>query len=212
MTVIVPAPPPALPRPNFERLPIGFELHSVHQTIYAGNGFNPCGGDPTRFAPILDASGSCVPSLYAGQDLESAIYETIFHDVPTKALFKAVPQQAVTIRSHSVLFTTRELMLVQMRRPDLKRWNVEHDEVVSAPASKYLETARWAEAIHRQFPQAQGMAWTSNQCDPSSAYLLFGDRVQPSDLLVAYSRPGTDESFIADVRTAGLRADITLSE
>jgi len=38
--------------------------------------------EPTRFAPINDEDGQCVPSLYAAGTLEAAVYETISYHPP----------------------------------------------------------------------------------------------------------------------------------
>ena len=45
----------------------------------------------------------------------------------------------------------------------------------SAPID-YLDTARWAEAIHRQFADVDGLLWMSRQRDRDEAVMLFGDR------------------------------------
>ena len=57
-------------------------VERVHQRTRDAARFNPCHGARTRFAPIRDEDGSCVPSFYGADTLEAAIYETVFHDVP----------------------------------------------------------------------------------------------------------------------------------
>ncbi|MCG8505594.1 MAG: RES domain-containing protein [Sphingomonadales bacterium] len=206
------APSANLAPPTYETLQAGSPLHRVHLTAYGGTSFNPCAGQPTRFAPIVDANGSCVPSLYAGSSLDSVIYETIFHDVPARAAFKTVRRQEVLIRSHAELQTGRRFTLVSLRQPDLKRWRIGRSQLIASGPKLYPKTARWAEAIHHRFPKADGLVWTSNQCDPDSAYLFFGDRVAPADFVLAASRNGaTDKSFLADVRQAGRRAGIVIT-
>jgi hypothetical protein len=208
----VPAPPADLPQPNRALLPAGRVLHRVHRSDFTGASFNPCQGRPTRFAPIRSADGACVPSLYAGSSLDAAIFETVFHDIPARARLKTVPKQDVLARGHSVLVAERDLALVELRAPDLKKWGLEHGELVSAPAAHYALTARWAEAIHRRFDDVDGLVWTSNQCDPASAFLLFGDRVDDAAFTVVSTRNGAeDDSLLADVRQAGLRAGIVIT-
>ena len=211
MSGVVPAPPDALREPNTTVLRAGSTLDRVHLTEFGGAAFNPCRGRPTRFAPIFDGDGACVPSLYAGSSLDSAIYETIFHDVPATALFKTVPRQDVTARSHSVIETTRDVLLVSLRAPDLKKWGLSRAQLVSAPASDYAQTVLWAQAIHHRFPAVHGLVWTSNQCDPDSAFLFFGDRAPAAFRVVSTRHGHSDPSFIADVRAAGSRADIVIT-
>lgn len=72
--------------------------------------------------------------------------------------------------------------------PLLETWpagrtiHVIHDEatkaelIASAPID-YLDAARWAEAIHRQQSDVDGLVRMSRQRDPDQALMLFGDRV-----------------------------------
>jgi hypothetical protein len=63
----------------------------------------------------------------------------------------------------------------------LTKCSAEHDAV----------TRRWAAAIRRWVPEAQGLVWRSFRDEDRYAYLLFGDRVG-ADTLVARS------SLVAD--------------
>ncbi|MGP9819765.1 RES family NAD+ phosphorylase [Salinarimonas sp. NSM] len=207
----VPSPPADLRAPNTSTLPAGSRLHRIHDSRFGGAAFNPCLGRPTRFAPIVDAQGRCVPSLYAATSREAAIFETVFHDVPIAAPFKTVRLADVLTRSHSLLATRRPLVLAELRAPDLVKWGMSHRELVSAPASEYERTALWAKALHDHFPRLDGLAWTSNRCDPDSAMLLFGDRVETQALECLATTEAGDEVVLAAVREAGLRAGIVLT-
>ena len=55
------------------------------------------------------------------------------------------------------------------------------EELIASPARAYMKTARWAEALHRQFKDVDGLMWMSRQRDRDRALVLFGDRVR-SDL------------------------------
>ena len=44
-------------------------------------------------------------------------------------------------------------------------------------------TRQWAEQVYAVHPQVQGFLWSSRQDDRALAVLLFGSRVQASDLL-----------------------------
>ena len=52
-------------------------LHRVDDRRFDGNAFNPCRGNRTRFAPIRDPYDRCIPSLYAADTVQAAIYGTI---------------------------------------------------------------------------------------------------------------------------------------
>ena len=121
----------------------GALLERIHDRHYRPNEFNPCNGAPTRFAPIQDLQGDCVPSLYAGDTLESAIYETIFHDIPAEARRKTVPRMLVEGRAHGRLEVLRDLKLASLRGPDLKKWRISRDSLTMTslklyPASRSL--------------------------------------------------------------------------
>ena len=208
----IPTPAAALAAANYFSLRCGTIIHRIHLTTYGATSFNPCAGQATRFAPIHNVNGACVPSVYAGSSLDAAIYETIFHDVPAKATVKTVPKQNVVIRSHAELQVVRQLNLVQLRNPDLLQWHIRRKQLIGSSAKRYAQTAPWAEAIHHQFPKAEGLIWTSNQCDPDDAYIFFGDRVTSTDFKLTRGRNGAkDSSFLADVRSSGQRSNITIT-
>lgn len=210
--MVVPAPPARLTPPNEFVWPAGTALHRLHDPSFDGNGFNPCLGRRTRFAPIHAPDGRCIPSLYAGSTLLAAIFETVFHDIPPNAPLKTVPLRSASARSHSVLHPTRDLVLANLRAPDLKKWGLRPSDLITAPATHYAETARWAAAIHAQYPGIDGLIWTSNQCDPDDAVVIYGDRVMADELAIAESRDGrSDETLLEDIRAAGERAGIFIT-
>ena len=205
-------PPNPISSPNYMILKQGTPIERVHNSTYAANAFNPCKGSPTRFAPIHDTSGACVPSLYAGESFEAAVFETIFHDVIARAKRKTVPQKKITDSAQGRLEVLRDLKLVSLREPDLKAWRIKRNRLISSSPKLYAETAEWAEAIHHQFPNAEGLEWTSNQCDPATSYLFFGDRVDSSDFKIVYTRDGaTDSSFRKEVKDIGKRSRIRIT-
>ncbi len=190
----------------------GAVLERIHNRHFMASSFNPCQGNPTRFAPIQDENGQCVPSLYAGETFEAAVFETMFHDVPATAKRKRVPRKKVEDSAQGRLEVVRNLTLVSLREPDLKRWYIKRSQLIAAAPKHYGSTAKWAEAIHFQFPSAEGLEWTSNQCDPATIYLFFGDRVQSADFNVVYTRDGlVDPSFLHDVMQIGNRSHIRIT-
>jgi len=194
------------------RLRQGILIERVHNSKFVTSEFNPCEGNPTRFAPVHDSSGACVPSLYAGESFEVAVFETIFHDVIASVRRKKVPQKKVNDCSQGRLEVLRDLKLVSLREPGLKAWRINRNQLISSSPKLYAETAEWAEAIHHQFSDAEGLEWTSNQCDPASSYLFFGDRVDSSDFKLVYSRVGaTDPGFRKEIKDIGKRAGIGIT-
>lgn len=208
----IPKPPTPLTGAQYATLPQGSMLHRVHRTTFGAAQFNPGRGGPTRFAPLSDSAGRPVPSLYAASTLRAAIHETIFHDIPARAMIKTVRRNDVQSRTHSELLTVRDLRLVELRSVTLGSWGISRRDLISSCAAQFGQTVLWAEAIHHSFPDADGLVWTSNQCDPDDACLLFGDRVWQSDFRLVRSRDGgRDKSFEVDVRSEGQRRGITLT-
>ena len=208
----LPSPPADLTEPSVEELAAGTLLQRMHLRQFAGNAFNPCRGSPTRFAPIRNRNGDCIPSLYASGTLVAAVYETIFHDVPAAAPRKTVPIIQITERMHSTLRLRRPVRLASLRAPDLRKWGLDREGLLGSLPVAYHRTALWAKAIHDQFANVDGLIWTSIQCDPDNALLLFGDRVPPADIEVVSVRDGSvDRSFWKDVRDAGLRGGIHIT-
>ena len=205
-------PSATLANPNVVALGAGALLHRVHDRNYNANDFNPCKGAPIRFAPIDDPKGNCVPSLYAASTLEAAIHETVFHDIPLTSRRKTVPRTLVQSRAHGRLEVLRDLRVASLRGPDLRRWRISRNSLIATSPKLYPASARWASAIHHQFPNVEGLIWTSNQCDPDTACLFFGDRVASKDFRITHARDGlVDSTFLSDVRHAGRRIGISIA-
>ena len=210
--MVIRNPPSPLTNPQFSVLPRDTELHRVHRTTFRAAEFNPGRGGQTRFAPFNDTNGTLAPSLYASATLPAAIHETIFHDVPANARTKTVRRNEVYVRTHSELRTNRNLQLVELRNVTLGNWGISRRELITSSSALYGQTVLWAEGIHRDVPDADGLVWTSNQCDPDDVCLFFGDRVVESDFTAVLSRDGaTDKSFLKDVRVEGRLRGITLT-
>ena len=201
-----------LAAPGLVILEAGTRLHRIHNRQRRAGNFNPCQGDPTRFAPITAEDGQCVPSLYAGSTFDSVAYETLFHDIPVRAKTRTLPEGVLSDRAHTRLDTDRAITLAALRAPELARWNISRTALIESSLKLYKETAAWAKAIHDQFPDVEGLVWTSNRCDPEDAYLFFGDRVRDVDFRVVSTRDcRTDSSFLTDVRQAGRRSGISIA-
>jgi hypothetical protein len=208
----VPPPPSPFEPINTLNLPAGTALHRIHASTYGGDQFNPCQGGPTRFAPIYDPPGTCIPTIYAAETPEAAVFETVFHDVPANATLKAVALTKVLSRSHSIVEVARPLLLAKLFAPDLKALGVTRQQVTEALPAHYTATAAWAVAFHGTRADIHGLVWTSNQCDPQQAYVLFGDRISSGALSVVSTRnAASDISLVSDIHQFGRRAGITLT-
>jgi hypothetical protein len=181
---------PPSPRldPLIERWPAGKVIHVIHDTAYEPHSFNP-GVDPrgqlrtpTRFAPIRNRNGRVVPYLYGGSTLDCAIFETVFHNVPFDAEDKFVDLDDFAQRGHGQVVPARDLHLVDLSSEGLHRLKVPKEELIASPARDYVDTARWAEAPHRQFKAIDGLTWMSRQHDRDQALMLFGDRLRGAAL------------------------------
>lgn len=179
----VPQPPnPFKFTPNYTTLPKGTELHRIYSGDYSGNAFNPSAKVRNRFSPFWHRGG-VVPVLYAASSRRVAIYETLFHDAHVKgARRKALPVKSLE-RFCGSFFTQRDLTLARLHAPDLAKFGLTMDQLTATNSVYYPQTARWAEALHGNFRGLHGLEWTSYRGAPGVAYVLFGDRVAPVDLL-----------------------------
>jgi hypothetical protein len=63
----------------------GSNIYRIHSMAYGGDEFNPGMKGNARFSPIRRPDGTPIPTLYGGINLQVAIMETLFHDVPHTA-------------------------------------------------------------------------------------------------------------------------------
>src|SRR4051794_23028310 len=206
------APPDPFPAFNTCRVPAGTRLIRLHAPMFQGHEPNPCKGGLTRFAPLFQPGGACLPTLYAAASFECAVFESVFHDVPYTAAEKFVTLGRVTSRAISWLELGADLTLASLHEPDLNKIGLTRADLVDTPSSAYPDTARWAEAFHRAGPELAGLVWTSRRCDPGSGYVCFGGRM-PSGPLKVTSRTeiATSARHFAQIRAFGNRAGITLT-
>jgi hypothetical protein len=193
-------------------------IHVIHDTAFAPESCNP-GTDaagplrkPTRFAPIRDAKGKVVSYLYGGSTLDCAVFETVFHDVPIDAPDKFVDLDFFAARGHGELVPSRDLRLVDLTSEGLHRLKVPKEELITSPSRDYLVTATWAEALHHQFADVDGLVWMSRQRDRDRSVMLFGDRVKG---VLSGTRMGgplsRNDTLRQTILAAGLRAGIDAS-
>jgi hypothetical protein len=208
---MTPAPPSPFPEINREMLPAGSELHRIHATESESNGFNPCTGRPSRFAPLIQPDGTCIPTAYAASTFDCSVHETVFHEIQHDAPRKSIGFHVIAALDYAILQTRRHFVLASLFEPDLNRWGLTRQNLIDTFAADYLQTAQWAIAIHLAAPDIEGLVWTSRRCDPDQAYVLFGDRVRPDDLHVTRRESiAQTNSLLLQVRSFAARADIAI--
>lgn len=205
-----PPPPSPFPASSTYVLKRGTILHRVHDARFGSCAFNPGLGRLSRFAP-LHLPGGPIPTQYVATTFECAVNETIFHDVPLTAPRKTVGADNIKPLAHSVVEPLRDLKLVPLFAPDLARWNISRAELIETEADQYPMTAQWALGIHRARPDVDGLIWTSKRCDPDQSFLLFGDRVDSSDLSALSATPiFTNVAEMSQVIDFAARIEITI--
>lgn len=162
---------------SFTELAEGTVLHRVHQSQYLADQFNPGVRGNARFSPIQDDQGQAIPTLYAGTTLPCALMETVFHDVPHTAGFKSFDKAKLAGQVHSTVRVEADLQLVDLSSVALRKLGVTRKQLIDTEKDQYPATRKWAMALHRQCPQAQGLSWVSRQDDSARAVVLFGDRI-----------------------------------
>ena len=206
-------PPGAGLDPKPVEWPKGKLIHRVHDATFAGASFNPCKGRPTRFAPIADARGACVPSLYGAESFDTAVFESVLRDITPKARVRRIYASHLKRLSYSVLAPVRKLVLVDLTVAGLHSVKVDLEELFGGAQRRYPKTARWAEAFFRQVPWAQGLRWMSKRNNTEQAVVLFGPRIPDGSLVpAADTLPMTHPLAYATVKRIATSVDVTVVE
>lgn len=177
----LPVPPLSLTRVT---LPSGSDLHRIHPLRYAGDAFNSSTAGNARFSPISDAAGKPIPTIYAGSSFNCAAMETVFHDIPFGPGYKSLEISRFAEEGYSGVQTTCDLILVDLRSIPLRKLGIKRDELIDTEKDQYDMTRKWAQAIHAEDQEAQGMLWVSRQDDDSKAFVFFGDRCPANALAI----------------------------
>jgi hypothetical protein len=175
--MIHPVPNP-FPNVNVFAIPAGTILHRLHSRRFGPVDFNPGLGAPTRFAPLINSSGP-VPTAYVAEDLESAIFETILHDV-IPGVNASIDWSRVENVDHSQLRVLNPIKVAPLHTPDLSALGITRAELIDTAPTEYPKTGAWALGLHGAQSHLAGMRWTSRLGDPSWAGILFGDRLDLS--------------------------------
>lgn len=181
-------------------------MHRVHETIYAVDQFNPSPSGNARFSPIHHPSGNVIPTLYAATTPRGALMESVFRDVPYRAGFKNVDPKRLVSRVCSTLQFQVNFQLLGLSKVALRGMGIQPRQLIDTSKEHYPVTRRWAEQVYAAHPQLQGFLWSSRQDDRALAVVLFGSRVQASDLLDGklsrqLIRNGIPEDFVLQLAT-----------
>lgn len=126
-------------------------------------------------------SGTAVPVLYAADSEVGALSETVFRDLPIKGR-KVIARAQLRRRNLSRLVLTRDLKLADLTSHGLARLRLTRKSIVESPSTAYWRTTQLARAIFESPEDFDGLLWVSRQHDTSRAVVLFGGRVDASDI------------------------------
>lgn len=141
------------------------------------NEFNP-GLGRGRFHPLQNRRRDSIPTLYAADEIDGALSETVFRGARGSG---GRIHLADLERQHlSRLVLEKDLLLVNMTGLALRSLGLTRGQLLEAPERLWGTTARWAEALHDAESSAHGLLWISRQCDTAKVVVLFGDRVDTS--------------------------------
>jgi hypothetical protein len=202
--------------PLLHTWPAGQQFHRCYDIDWGAREFYA--GTATRrgrFHPIAPKGAQDpLPVLYGASNVDGALSETVFHDVPVRGT-KHVPYAMLLHRLVVALVPRRDLTLIDLTSPGLRRLELTHRELIDSDPRSYRATAAWAEALHDHPTQPDGLLWVSRQHNTSTALVLFGDRVPLEDITAASDAVpltlGAGEGLTA-VCLAANRASITITD
>lgn len=187
MRIRIPSP---FPPPRILPIVAGTTLHRIHDRQFGSTEFNPGRGARTRFAPLAGApGGAIIPTLYAADSFDCAVYESILHDVPIGPAPTTIGWHRLAPADYSELVLKRPILLAQLNEPDLKRMGTCRSELLDCGPRHYKSTAAWALALISEHEHVQGFCWTSSKDDSATCYILFGNRLSDPEEYFETSNP-----------------------
>lgn len=183
----------------------GTVLFRNHHVDYPGARFNPCLGEPTRFAPLKRPDGKCIPTFYAATSFDASAYETLFRGTPSP--FSGISRQDLDTRGVSRIAPKKNLKLVPLFTPEILGLGLDPQAVFRPSQRVYPRCRRLAEMAWRDNLEAHGVIWTSVRDNSAQAMVLFGDRLDRADFDAIDTRTiATDASLLDALEVAGARA------
>ncbi|MGH3501235.1 MAG: RES family NAD+ phosphorylase [Nocardioidaceae bacterium] len=198
--------PPSPFEPAIATLQAGHLLYRVLSATRTATDFNPGVGPKSRFGFFGDL---VVPILYAAEEEDAAVTETLLHDIPAKG--GMLPYDQYAGKALVRLEVIRDLHVGVLHGTELRRLKVSAVELTASPASTYGSTVTWAEAAHNA--GLDGLVWMSRQCSDTKAYVFFGDscadafRQDPTHARI-FASP-SDQQWLIDL-CAPLHVDVVL--
>ncbi|MRT04156.1 RES family NAD+ phosphorylase [Ewingella americana] len=166
----LPVPKPCLDV-NFTTWPAGRPFHRIHSKKFRATEFN-LGKGNARFSPMSNG----IATLYGAESCAVAVMETFFHDLPTSS--QGAPFDLANLDGlvHSIIKAKTDLYLADLNPRTLRKMGVSRADLLDSSADHYIFTREYSLAIHRQYPDAHGLMWSSKQ-HGGTAMMLFGDRI-----------------------------------
>lgn len=179
-------------------------LHRFYRDGFRAEEFNPGPNGNARFSPIVDAQGESIATIYAGTSFECAAMETVFHDVPQAPGLKTVAKRKLKKHLYSQLLPSSDLTLADLGSTALRKLGVPRLNLIESDKDIYPQTRQWAEAIHAQCADVQGLSWVSRQDDGARAAVLFKDRLPADPLKIV----ATSVEIVTDSNTYAALLDL----
>ena len=191
----LPEPPARKPRgkPVIVTLAVGTQVFRVHRID----------GDPTalnrRARPSREAGGrfdsldGSYGYLYVGDSPATAVAETLCRELPLIGAARLVPWVRVARRAITQLEVAEDLHVLSLHGPDLSQVGAPLS-LTKCGADGYGTTRRWAHALRRWLPRAQGFEYRPRHDEDGLAWVVFTDGAL---------RPGGDPLPLASAQ--GLR-------
>ena len=179
----LPSPPPRKGSPGLRVIEAGswWRVHRFSGSTgrFAPHAFNDTGLGSARFSPLRSVRADVIPTLYAAGTLESALMETVLHDVPfpSQGHIHDLDRGLQSDLHVSQIEIGESLQLVDLTKIGLQRMGLKVSELFKTDADAYPRTRDWAQWIHATVPQAHGLYWMSARQPEGAAMMLFGDRV-----------------------------------
>jgi len=176
--------------------------YRVHSSAYGATAFNGAAAGNARFSPIRNVSAAVVPTIYAGEDIKTALMETVLHDVPFPShgfIYSPAPPEN---RVLSTIQLGASLNLADLTMIGLKRVGLLSSMVIDGDKATYPDTRKFAEAMRAARPDIAGAIWDSRQTK-RKAIVLFGDRLGAVTIVQNPSSPSVsiDDDLVRDELT-----------
>ena len=182
----VPKPPSALHSRNLRlrTIPKNHVVFRTYELKWGYDSFNPGKGD-TRFVPLSVDGVNFIPTMYAGEDEQVALLESVFHDVHHEVANRVVYLSMVRNWGLACVGVPRNMSLIDLRDDALAELGLHRDEIVTTQAEHYCCTREWAQWLHSQSPEGvtpDGIVWHSRQAElhddevRHEVFMFFGDR------------------------------------